>query len=98
MAILLVRRSALSLAAIAIMAAHGAWAQGDDATAEEPKRVQARLPASSVPPSPDHPLSPYLKREPQPEEDDKSDNWPTDDFGQPLRGCDVPWDFVPTRR
>lgn len=24
-------------------------------------------------------------------------NWPTDDFGRPLRGCDVPWDMVPPK-
>lgn len=32
------------------------------------------------------------------EEDNSREDWPTDDFGQPLRGCDVPWDFVPLPR
>jgi hypothetical protein len=27
--------------------------------------------------------------------DESQDNWPTDDFGRPLRNCDVPWDLVP---
>ncbi|HEX8963849.1 MAG TPA: hypothetical protein VF801_12670 [Rhodocyclaceae bacterium] len=30
-------------------------------------------------------------------QDESKDNWPTDDFGRPLRECDVPWDFVPSK-
>ncbi len=37
---------------------------------------------------------PRKKRETQ---DEVKDNWPTDDFGRPLRECDVPWDFVPSK-
>lgn len=38
-----------------------------------------------------------LQQKDPPQQDDSNANWPTDDFGRPLRGCDVPWDLVPRK-
>lgn len=71
-----------------------AVAQADDPAAEKPvaqtsapaakpavRLTGRKVQASSPVPDPQHP--------------EGDDNWPTDDFGRPLRGCDVPWDLVP---
>lgn len=86
-------RIVLLMLASAMM--HCASAQEDTAACEP--RTQKLRPPSSAAPESETPAILRRKREPQPE-DEQVNNLPTDDFGQPLRGCDVPWDFVPSKR
>lgn len=96
--ITLVRRLMVSAAvmALAVLPTCHALAQ-EEAAAEDGKSIPATPPTSNGAPASDGAHALQRKHESQQEDDSKAD-WPTDDFGRPLRGCDVPWDLVPSKK
>jgi len=81
--------------ALTVLPTCQALAQGEVA-AEDGKSIPATLPTSNSPPASDGVYAVQRKHESQ-QQDDPGAAWPTDDFGRPLRGCDVPWDLVPSK-
>jgi hypothetical protein len=61
----------------------------------QPEEGHQQPPATSVPNGNSQPLTALLAKK-KSTVDESQDNWPTDDFGRPLRNCDVPWDLVPS--
>lgn len=96
------RKSLHCLALCATLALAAAAAGPAIAADTESRREEARPRASA--PRGDNPstgeLAAEALRRQRPQASSKEelpDDWPTDDFGRPLRSCDVPWDYVPRK-
>lgn len=92
------RRSALIAVAFTLMTkAAPIFAAGADDSGDGHDGKHEPAASSSSSAAPAASLADALKRKQTPPPTDVDDNWPTDDFGRPLRSCDVPWDFVPRK-
>lgn len=80
-----------------VLGAASVWAAADDDKRSDGRtREPTASSAGSAAPVAD--LADVLKRKQTLPPNDSKDDWPTDDFGRPLRSCDVPWDFVPRKQ
>ena len=90
----------LAAIALGMAAANPAWALGDPDAASASDSAKEDHPMSLVPKARTNrfaAVSDSSKRR-RAEQENADADWPTDDFGRPLRNCDVPWDYVPRSR
>lgn len=84
--------AAIIVACVLGAASVRATAEGDERPENGTPKPNASSAASAAPVVD---LADVLKRKQSLPPNESKDDWPTDDFGRPLRSCDVPWDFVP---